>query len=152
MLARLAAHVVSVERHGPLADSARDALEAAGTDNVTVVHGDGTLGHPDRAPYDAIVVTNLCVPTASGVPLRLLPKEINGVRIVGIDVGALPQRQLHHAGIVRADRQAADVPGRRDQGLRQGEDDRPVTLADRAADRASAGWHRQRHRASAPGC
>jgi hypothetical protein len=31
-------------------------------------------------------VTNLCVPTASGVPLRLLPKEINGVRIVGIDV------------------------------------------------------------------
>ena len=36
--------------------------------------------------YDAIVVTNLCVPTASGVPLQLLPKEINGVRIVGIDV------------------------------------------------------------------
>ena len=36
--------------------------------------------------YDAIVVTNLCVPTASGVPLRLLPNEINGVRIVGIDV------------------------------------------------------------------
>ncbi len=40
----------------------------------------------DPAQYDAIVVTNLCVPTASGVPLRLLPKEINGVRIVGIDV------------------------------------------------------------------
>lgn len=39
---------------------------------------------PDR--YDAIVVTNLCVPTASGVPLRLLPDEINGVRIIGIDV------------------------------------------------------------------
>ncbi len=39
---------------------------------------------PDR--YDTVVVTNLCVPTASGVPLRLLPKEINGVRIVGIDV------------------------------------------------------------------
>jgi chlorophyllide a reductase subunit Y len=36
--------------------------------------------------YDAIIVTNLCVPTASGVPLRLLPKEINGVRIIGIDV------------------------------------------------------------------
>jgi 3,8-divinyl chlorophyllide a/chlorophyllide a reductase subunit Y len=40
----------------------------------------------DPALYDAIVVTNLCVPTASGVPLRLLPKEINGVRIIGIDV------------------------------------------------------------------
>lgn len=42
------------------------------------------LADPDK--YDAIVVTNLCVPTASGVPLRLLPDEINGVRIVGIDV------------------------------------------------------------------
>ncbi|WOI56114.1 chlorophyllide a reductase subunit Y [Palleronia sp. LCG004] len=42
------------------------------------------MADPDR--YDAIVVTNLCVPTASGVPLRLLPKEINGVRIIGIDV------------------------------------------------------------------
>lgn len=42
------------------------------------------LADPEK--YDAIVVTNLCVPTASGVPLQLLPKEINGVRIVGIDV------------------------------------------------------------------
>ena len=40
----------------------------------------------DPAKYDAIVVINLCVPTASGVPLKLLPKEINGVRIIGIDV------------------------------------------------------------------
>ena len=42
------------------------------------------MADPDK--YDAIVVTNLCVPTASGVPLRLLPDEIDGVRIVGIDV------------------------------------------------------------------
>lgn len=42
------------------------------------------LADPDR--YDAVVVTNHCVPTASGVPLKLLPSEINGVRIVGIDV------------------------------------------------------------------
>ncbi|MEM9749504.1 MAG: chlorophyllide a reductase subunit Y [Pseudomonadota bacterium] len=40
----------------------------------------------DPEKYDAIVVTNLCVPTASGVPLQLLPKTINGVRIIGIDV------------------------------------------------------------------
>ncbi len=38
------------------------------------------------AEYDAVVVINLCVPTASGVPLDLLPKEIDGVRIIGIDV------------------------------------------------------------------
>jgi chlorophyllide a reductase subunit Y len=40
----------------------------------------------DPAHYDSIVIINLCVPTASGVPLQLLPKEINGVRIIGIDV------------------------------------------------------------------
>jgi chlorophyllide a reductase subunit Y len=39
---------------------------------------------PDK--LDAIVIINLCVPTASGVPLQLLPKEINGVRVIGIDV------------------------------------------------------------------
>jgi chlorophyllide a reductase subunit Y len=43
-------------------------------------------GLADPELYDAIIVTNLCVPTASGVPLRLLKKQINGVRIVGIDV------------------------------------------------------------------
>jgi 3,8-divinyl chlorophyllide a/chlorophyllide a reductase subunit Y len=40
----------------------------------------------DPAQYDALVVINLCVPTASGVPLDMLPDEINGVRVIGIDV------------------------------------------------------------------
>ena len=47
---------------------------------------DAVFRMADPALYDAIVITNLCVPTASGVPLQLLPKEINGVRIIGIDV------------------------------------------------------------------
>ncbi len=42
------------------------------------------LANPDL--YDAVVVINLCVPTASGVPLRLLPRQIRGVRIIGLDV------------------------------------------------------------------
>ncbi len=42
------------------------------------------LADPDK--YDTIIITNLCVPTASGVPLDLLPDQINGVRIIGIDV------------------------------------------------------------------
>ena len=42
------------------------------------------LADPEK--NDAVVVINLCVPTASGVPLDLLPKEVNGVRIIGIDV------------------------------------------------------------------
>ncbi|MEP7296825.1 MAG: chlorophyllide a reductase subunit Y [Burkholderiales bacterium] len=40
----------------------------------------------DPSKFDAIVIINLCVPTASGVPLQILPKQINGVRIIGIDV------------------------------------------------------------------
>jgi chlorophyllide a reductase subunit Y len=47
---------------------------------------DAVFALADPALYDTIVVTNLCVPTASGVPLQLLPKSVNGVRIVGIDV------------------------------------------------------------------
>ena len=38
------------------------------------------------AEYDTVVVINLCVPTASGVPLDRLPKQIDGVRVIGIDV------------------------------------------------------------------
>ena len=40
----------------------------------------------DPAALDAVVVINLCVPTASGVPLELLPKTVDGVRVIGIDV------------------------------------------------------------------
>ena len=47
---------------------------------------DSVHAQADPERYDAIVVINLCVPTASGVPLQILPKEINGVRIIGIDV------------------------------------------------------------------
>ena len=42
------------------------------------------LADPEK--YDTVIVTNLCVPTASGVPLQLLPDQVNGVRIIGIDV------------------------------------------------------------------
>jgi chlorophyllide a reductase subunit Y len=47
---------------------------------------DSVYKEADPEKYDAVVIINLCVPTASGVPLQLLPKEINGVRIIGIDV------------------------------------------------------------------
>jgi len=85
-------------------------------------------GLADPALYDAIVVTNLCVPTASGVPLRLLKKQINGVRIIGIDVpgfgvpthaeakdvlaGAMLAyaREEAMAGPVAAPRERADKP------------------------------------------
>jgi protein-L-isoaspartate(D-aspartate) O-methyltransferase len=57
VLAELAAEVYSVERHEPLADRARRLLAELGYDNLHIVLGDGTLGHPEAAPYDGIVVT-----------------------------------------------------------------------------------------------
>ena len=53
---RIAAEVHSIERHGVLAEGARTVLASLGYDNVHVLHGDGTRGWPEHAPYDAILV------------------------------------------------------------------------------------------------
>jgi protein-L-isoaspartate(D-aspartate) O-methyltransferase len=56
VLAELAQEVVTIERVPELAESARASLAAAGYDSVEVLVGDGTLGVPERAPFDAITV------------------------------------------------------------------------------------------------
>ncbi|NYI01079.1 protein-L-isoaspartate(D-aspartate) O-methyltransferase [Cupriavidus plantarum] len=55
VMARIAAHVTTLERHPRLADTARDCLRSLAVANVAVHAADGTLGWPDDAPYDAIV-------------------------------------------------------------------------------------------------
>lgn len=57
ILAELAGHVVTVERHAELAATAARTLAELGYDNVEVVVGDGSLGWPDHAPYDRMMVT-----------------------------------------------------------------------------------------------
>jgi protein-L-isoaspartate(D-aspartate) O-methyltransferase len=56
LLARLAREVWSIERFTDLVDAAGAAMAAHGIANAHVVVGDGTLGLPDHAPYDAIIV------------------------------------------------------------------------------------------------
>ena len=56
VLAELAAEVVTIERLPELAASARESLAAAGYERVEVRVGDGTLGVPERAPFQAIAV------------------------------------------------------------------------------------------------
>jgi protein-L-isoaspartate(D-aspartate) O-methyltransferase len=56
VLSRIARSVYTVERIGQLAEKAASALSELGYRNVHVLHGDGTRGWPDHAPYDAIVV------------------------------------------------------------------------------------------------
>jgi protein-L-isoaspartate(D-aspartate) O-methyltransferase len=77
VLAELAAEVVSVERIPELAEEARRNLAAAGYD-VDVRVGDGSLGVPDRAPYDAIAVAA----TAAAVPEPLYDQLVTGGRLV----------------------------------------------------------------------
>ncbi len=55
ILAQIAREVYTIERHKILADTARTRLAELGYTNVSVLYGDGTLGWPQYAPFDAIV-------------------------------------------------------------------------------------------------
>ena len=68
VLAELAERVIGIERHAELAASARANLAAAGVTSVEVHVGDGTLGRPESAPYDAI---NVAAASRHGVPSAL---------------------------------------------------------------------------------
>jgi protein-L-isoaspartate(D-aspartate) O-methyltransferase len=89
VLAQLAAHVWSIERHPELAEAARSRLAALGITNVTVVVGDGTAGHPEEAPYDRILVTA----GAPRVPGALEVQLASGGRLV-IPVGTAWHQDL----------------------------------------------------------
>lgn len=56
VMAEMGAEVYTIERHARLAETARERLRRDGYDDVHVRHGDGTLGWPEAAPFDAIVV------------------------------------------------------------------------------------------------
>ncbi len=78
VLAELAAEVVSIERVPELGESAREALRRAGYANVEVRVGDGSLGLPERAPYDAIAVAA----AAPVIPPALYEQLVEGGRLV----------------------------------------------------------------------
>ena len=88
VLAELAAHVDTVERLPDLAEAARPLLERLGTANVRVHVGDGTLGWPDGAPYDAILVSA----GAPDVPTPLAEQLAVGGRLV-LPLGSSPYDQ-----------------------------------------------------------
>jgi len=95
VLSEIAADVYTVERHGPLAEKAAATLADLGYHNVHVLHGDGTRGWPEHAPYDAIIVA------AGGptIPESLKDQLKIGGRLV-IPVGA----DLHVQELVRVTR------------------------------------------------
>lgn len=89
LLAELAAEVVTLERYQSLADEARAVLHRLGYNNVEVIQSDGTLGWPEKAPYDGIVVAA----AAPEVPQALKEQLTIGGRLV-IPVGTLDGQSL----------------------------------------------------------
>jgi protein-L-isoaspartate(D-aspartate) O-methyltransferase len=99
ILSRIVATVYTLERVASLAATARERLSRLGYDNVSVLVGDGTLGWPAHAPYDAIVVTA----GAPRVPEPLKEQLAAGGRLV-LPVGSTPGMQV----LVRIRRVAGD--------------------------------------------
>lgn len=95
LLAELAAKVFSIERHPALAESARRVLAALGYANVSVFTGDGTLGLPDAAPFDAILVSA----AAPDPPPALFAQLADGGRMI-IPVGSADSQQLQFIRMV----------------------------------------------------
>lgn len=89
LLAELACQVFAVERHASLSEAARNTLERLGYRNAKVVTGDGSLGLPEIAPFDAIIVSA----AAPRIPPALAEQLALGGRLV-IPVGDSEQQQL----------------------------------------------------------
>jgi protein-L-isoaspartate(D-aspartate) O-methyltransferase len=89
VLAQLAREVISIERHAVLAEAARARLAELGYGNVTVLVGDGSVGHPAGAPYDGILVAA----AAPRVPEALKLQLGEGGRLV-VPVGPAGQQDL----------------------------------------------------------
>lgn len=89
LLAHLAERVFSIERIGALLDRAREAIEHCGVHNVSLLSGDGTLGWPAFAPYDAILVSA----GAPDVPSPLAEQLAEGGRML-IPVGDRTEQDL----------------------------------------------------------
>jgi len=90
ILAELARETFSVERFGPLAEQSRDRLRELGYRNIEIRTGDGTLGWPERAPFDGIIVTA----GAPRIPLPLIEQLSEGGRLV-IPVGEERHQELY---------------------------------------------------------
>lgn len=103
VLARLGRSVVSVERDPALSELARLNLAAARIENVTLVVSDGSKGHPEQMPYDAI---NVAAAACGGVPRQLLEQLAPGGRLiapVGDEVQRLILAQVTEAGLRYSD-------------------------------------------------
>jgi protein-L-isoaspartate(D-aspartate) O-methyltransferase len=89
LLGELAAEVWTIERHAELAEQARAILAKLGYANVHVVHGDGSRGLPEQAPFGRILVAA----AAPQVPDALVTQLADGGKLI-LPVGNRYEQQL----------------------------------------------------------
>jgi len=89
ILAELAAEVWTIERHQELASAAQEILAKLGYTNVHVVHGDGSIGLPEHAPFDKILVAA----AAPRIPESLVAQLVDGGKLV-LPVGTRYEQQV----------------------------------------------------------
>jgi protein-L-isoaspartate(D-aspartate) O-methyltransferase len=89
ILGRLVKSVITVERIAEVAEMARENIAGLGITNVTVITGDGTIGYPGAAPYDAILITA----ATPSVPPPLIDQMAEGGRLVA-PVGSRDLQEL----------------------------------------------------------
>ncbi len=95
ILGRLAASVYTVERHAELTMPVANRLAALGLSNITLLVGDGSLGWPEAAPYDRILVTA----GAPAIPSPLLHQLIaNGLLVIPVGRADLQELQVIQKG------------------------------------------------------
>lgn len=82
ILSRLARRVYTVERHRLLARRTREVFETMGLHNITVIHGDGSKGLPEQAPFDRIILT-----AAAEDPPRTLIDQLKPGGVMVLPVG-----------------------------------------------------------------
>ena len=78
VISRIAAAVIGIERHHYLFAASSNRLSRMGYDNVQIFEGDGSVGRPDQAPFDAILVAA----SGSHVPQQLVEQLAEGGRLV----------------------------------------------------------------------
>ena len=98
LLAELAAEVVGIERHAELAERSRALLTELGYRNVQIAIGDGSLGYPAAAPYDAIIASA----AAPQIPPALIEQLNQNGRMV-IPIGPSHAQQLQFVRKISGD-------------------------------------------------
>ncbi|MBU1026104.1 MAG: protein-L-isoaspartate(D-aspartate) O-methyltransferase [Candidatus Margulisbacteria bacterium] len=89
ILSQLCQRVITIERVESLLEKAKKIIQQTGYNNIKFVTGDGTLGYPDSAPYDGIIVTAGC----PRIPQPLVDQLKDKGRLV-LPVGSTYQQVL----------------------------------------------------------